>query len=72
MIEAVFFDGDQTLWDFDAAMRRALAATVAELRRRRHVPRKAKLDVDALIARSEYGWPPSAARRRGWTYATTG
>lgn len=30
-----FFDGDQTLWDFQAMMRRALAATIGELRRLR-------------------------------------
>ena len=31
-----FFDGDQTLWDFQAMMRRALTATIGELRRLRH------------------------------------
>ncbi|WAH95235.1 HAD family hydrolase [Arthrobacter sp. MMS18-M83] len=30
-----FFDGDQTLWDFQAMMRRALAATIGELSRLR-------------------------------------
>ena len=30
-----FFDGDQTLWDFQAMMRRALTATIGELRRLR-------------------------------------
>ncbi len=29
----IFFDGDQTLWDFQALMRRTLAATIKELRR---------------------------------------
>ena len=32
MIEAVLFDGDQTLWDFERVMRDALVATAAELR----------------------------------------
>lgn len=32
MIEAVLFDGDQTLWDFERVMRQALAAIVDELR----------------------------------------
>ena len=32
MIEAVLFDGDQTLWDFERVMRDALMATAAELR----------------------------------------
>lgn len=29
----IFFDGDQTLWDFHTLMRRTLAATIEELRR---------------------------------------
>ena len=33
VIEALFFDGDQTLWDFEKLIRRALAATLDELRR---------------------------------------
>jgi HAD superfamily hydrolase (TIGR01549 family) len=32
MIEAVLFDGDQTLWDFERVMRGALEATAKELR----------------------------------------
>lgn len=32
---AVFFDGDGTLWDFQAVMRRAMAETIEELVRRR-------------------------------------
>ena len=32
-IKAIFFDGDDTLWDFRAAMLQALEATLAELRR---------------------------------------
>ena len=32
-IKAIFFDGDDTLWDFRAAMLQALEVTLAELRR---------------------------------------
>ena len=32
MIKAIFFDGDDTLWDFRSAMRSALVLTLAELR----------------------------------------
>ncbi len=35
MIEAVLFDGDQTLWDFERVMRDALMAVVDDLRRTR-------------------------------------
>lgn len=35
IVTAIFFDGDQTLWDFDALMRRTLDATVGELLRLR-------------------------------------
>ena len=38
MIEAVLFDGDQTLWDFERVMREALVATAAELRAARPGP----------------------------------
>ena len=38
MIEAVLFDGDQTLWDFERVMRVALMATAAELRAARPGP----------------------------------
>lgn len=49
MIEAIFFDGDQTLWDFDAVMRRALAATLDELRT--YWPDTAdRIDIETLIA----------------------
>ncbi|HET9970225.1 MAG TPA: hypothetical protein VFQ68_18475 [Streptosporangiaceae bacterium] len=37
-IEGVFFDGDQTLWDFELLMRRALASTLAYLREVRPGP----------------------------------
>jgi HAD superfamily hydrolase (TIGR01509 family) len=35
VIEAVLFDGDQTLWDFQRVMREALIAVVTDLRRAR-------------------------------------
>ena len=38
MIEAVLFDADQTLWDFQRVMRDALVAVVAELRAARPGP----------------------------------
>ena len=38
MIEAVLFDGDQTLWDFERVMREALVAVAAELRAARPGP----------------------------------
>jgi putative hydrolase of the HAD superfamily len=37
-MEAVLFDGDQTLWDFERVMRDALMATAAELRAARPGP----------------------------------
>ena len=38
MIEAVLFDGDQTLWDFQRIMRAALVAAAAALRTARPGP----------------------------------
>jgi HAD superfamily hydrolase (TIGR01509 family) len=38
VIEAVLFDGDQTLWDFERVMREALLRTAAELRAARPGP----------------------------------
>lgn len=38
MIEAVLFDGDQTLWDFERVMREALVATATGLRAARPGP----------------------------------
>ena len=37
MIEAVLFDGDQTLWDFEKVMHGALLAVLEELRPERPV-----------------------------------
>lgn len=38
MIEAVLFDGDQTLWDFEKVMHDALVAVLADIRRARPGP----------------------------------
>ena len=38
MIQAVLFDGDQTLWDFERVMRDALTAVADELRAARPGP----------------------------------
>jgi HAD superfamily hydrolase (TIGR01509 family) len=43
LIEAVLFDGDQTLWDFERVMRDALVAVVGELRAARPGPGTAVL-----------------------------
>ncbi len=45
MIEAVLFDGDQTLWDFERVMREALIAVLDELRAERPGPGTDALDV---------------------------
>ena len=50
VIETVFFDGDQTLWDFDTLMRRALSATLTELRRLCPGAATDRLRVDSMIA----------------------
>lgn len=47
MLDTLFFDGDQTLWDFDTVMRRALHSTLLELQGRRP---DAQSSVDDLIA----------------------
>jgi FMN hydrolase / 5-amino-6-(5-phospho-D-ribitylamino)uracil phosphatase len=43
MIEAVLFDGDQTLWDFERVMREALIAVLDELRVARPGPSTSSL-----------------------------
>ncbi len=48
----IFFDGDQTLWDFQALMRRALAATIEELRRQKPTV-EGNLSVEAFVADRE-------------------
>ncbi|MBT2555551.1 HAD family hydrolase [Arthrobacter sp. ISL-5] len=59
-VAVFFFDGDQTLWDFQAMMRRALAATIEELRRLR--PQTGgDLSVEAFVTDRE----AAAERLRG-------
>jgi len=48
-VKAISFDGDGTLWDFEAAMRQALSVALAELRRRLPGPRSGGLTVDRMI-----------------------
>jgi FMN hydrolase / 5-amino-6-(5-phospho-D-ribitylamino)uracil phosphatase len=50
VIEAVLFDGDQTLWDFERVMRQALIAVAAELRAARPGPFTNALRWDDLQA----------------------
>ena len=50
MIEAVLFDGDQTLWDFQKVMGDALHAVLAELRRARPGALTDQLRVRDLVA----------------------
>ncbi len=49
MIRMVAFDGDNTLWDFDAAMRAALRTTLEELWITRPGPATAGLTVEQMI-----------------------
>jgi HAD superfamily hydrolase (TIGR01509 family) len=50
VIEAVLFDGDQTLWDFEKVMRLALDAALGELRAARPGARADALRIDDLQA----------------------
>jgi putative hydrolase of the HAD superfamily len=52
LVAVIFFDGDQTLWDFQALMRRALAATIEELRRQEPTV-EGDLSVEAFVADRE-------------------
>ncbi len=77
MIEAVLFDGDQTLWDFERVMRQAFEATAGELRAARPGPFADALtwedlwrdrsDVGAEIEGAEY----DLARLRVLAFART-
>lgn len=49
-VRAVSFDGDDTLWDFDIVLRRALDVVLEELRRRHPGPATAALTVDEMIS----------------------
>lgn len=53
VIKAVYFDGDQTLWDFEALMRRSLAATMAQLLALRPETAGLDLDVESVVADRE-------------------
>lgn len=50
MLDTLFFDGDQTLWDFDKQMRRALQATLEELKLRCPGLPAGKVSVESMIA----------------------
>jgi len=53
VIKAVFFDGDQTLWDFEILMRRSLAATLARLQALRPGTAAQGLDIESVVADRE-------------------
>jgi putative hydrolase of the HAD superfamily len=77
VIEAVLFDGDQTLWDFEKVMRLALAAVLAELRMARPGGRADTLQIDDLqadrndVARELEGVEFNLARLRRLGFART-
>jgi HAD superfamily hydrolase (TIGR01509 family) len=77
VIEAVLFDGDQTLWDFERVMRLALAAVLAELRVARPGARADALQIDDLqadrneVAREREGVEFNLARLRRLGFART-
>jgi len=53
VLKAVYFDGDQTLWDFEALTRRSLAATMAQLLALRPETAGLDLDVESVVADRE-------------------
>jgi FMN hydrolase / 5-amino-6-(5-phospho-D-ribitylamino)uracil phosphatase len=75
MIDAVLFDGDQTLWDFEKVMHRALTAVLAELRAARPGAGSATLSVADLqadrndVARETEGVEFNLARLRHLGFA---
>lgn len=77
MIEAVLFDGDQTLWDFQKVMRVALVAVLAELQAARPGSPSEQLRVADLaadrnqIAREHLGVEFNLARLRLLGFART-
>ncbi len=77
MIEAVLFDGDQTLWDFEKVMRLALDAALAELRVARPGAAADALQIDDLqadrndVAREREGVEFNLARLRRLGFART-
>ena len=77
MIEAVLFDGDQTLWDFQRVMRDALAAVVDDFRRARPGPftealRWQDLEADRAVVGDEWvGREYDLARLRVFGFVRT-
>lgn len=77
VIEAVLFDGDQTLWDFERVMREALTAVVGELRVARPGPftdalRWEDLERDRAVVGEEWeGVEYNLARLRVLGFART-
>ena len=63
VIQAVLFDGDQTLWDFERVMRDALIAVLGELRAERPGPRHRRVDV-AATSRTTVGGGGGTGRHR--------
>jgi FMN hydrolase / 5-amino-6-(5-phospho-D-ribitylamino)uracil phosphatase len=53
VIKAVYFDGDQTLWDFEVLMRRSLAVTLTHLQALRPGIRTEDLDVESVVVDRE-------------------
>ena len=76
MIKAVLFDGDQTLWNFERVMRKALMATAAELRAARPGPfadalRWEDLQEDRAVVAADSPDVWSLAERRVLGFART-
>ncbi|HSZ37554.1 MAG TPA: HAD family hydrolase [Acidimicrobiales bacterium] len=77
MIEAVLFDGDQTLWDFERVMRDALVAVVQDLRAALPCPftatlRWEDLEADRTVVGDEWaGREYNLARLRVLGFART-
>jgi HAD superfamily hydrolase (TIGR01509 family) len=77
VIDAVLFDGDQTLWDFEKVMNRALHAVLSELRQARPGAPAAALSVADLqadrgdVARETEGVEFNLARLRRLGFART-
>lgn len=77
MIEAVLFDGDQTLWDFERVMRDALTAVAEDLRRARpcgftEALRWEDLEADRAVVGDEWGGKEyNLARLRALGFART-
>jgi len=53
VIKAVYFDGDQTLWDFEVLLRRSIAATLTHLQALRPGIRTEDLDIESVVADRE-------------------